>query len=68
MCSRNGDCALCSTFEGKSLEECKKLGRCEANALEVKVVDDIKTKTGMCRCERSFLVLLLSCTVMVCMF
>lgn len=46
MCSRNEKCALCSTFEGKSLEECKQGGSCEANVLEVQVVDDIKTKTG----------------------
>lgn len=46
MCSRNEKCALCSTFEGKSLDECKQSGECEANVLEVQVVDDIKTKTG----------------------
>lgn len=53
MCSRNEKCALCSTFEGKSLEECKQSGVCEANVLEVQVVDDIKTKTdeGLYRCE-----------------
>ena len=46
MCSRNEDCALCSTFEGQSLDQCKQSKRCEANVLEVQVVDDIKTKTG----------------------
>lgn len=53
MCSRNEDCALCATFEGKSLDECKRIERCEANVLEVQVVDNIKTKTdeGLYRCE-----------------
>ena len=46
MCSRNEDCAKCSTFEGKSLAECKNDGRCEVNVLEVEVVSDITKKTG----------------------
>ena len=46
MCSRNEDCAKCSTFEGKSLDECKNDGRCEVNVLEVEVVSDITKKTG----------------------
>ena len=46
MCKRNDDCALCSTFQGKSLDECKKAKRCEENVLEVEIVDDIKKKTG----------------------
>lgn len=46
MCSRNEDCALCATFEGQSLEQCKKINRCEANVLEVQVVDNIEKKTG----------------------
>lgn len=53
MCSRNEDCAKCSTFEGKSLDECKKGGRCEVNVLEVEVVSDITKKTdeGLFGCE-----------------
>lgn len=53
MCSRNEDCALCATFEGQSLEQCKKINRCEANVLEVQVVDNIEKKTdeGLYRCE-----------------
>lgn len=53
MCKRNDDCALCSTFQGKSLDECKKAKRCEENVLEVEIVDDIKKKTdeGLYRCE-----------------
>lgn len=46
MCTRNVDCALCSTFQGKSLKECKQSGKCEENVLEVQIVDDIKKKTG----------------------
>ncbi|XP_029179548.2 integrin beta-1 [Acropora millepora] len=53
MCTRNVDCALCSTFQGKSLKECKQSGKCEENVLEVQIVDDIKKKTdeGLYRCE-----------------
>lgn len=46
MCKRNADCVLCSTFRGKSLDECKKEKKCEENVLEVQIVDDIKKKTG----------------------
>ena len=46
MCKRNEKCALCSTFRGKSLDECEKEGKCEANVQEVQVVEDIKEKTG----------------------
>ena len=46
MCKRNEDCALCATFQGKSLDECKKEKRCEESVLEVQIVDDIKAKTG----------------------
>ena len=46
MCKRNEKCALCATFRGKSLDECKKEEKCEVNVLEVQVVDDITEKTG----------------------
>lgn len=53
MCKRNADCVLCSTFRGKSLDECKQEKKCEENVLEVQIVDDIKKKTdeGLYRCE-----------------
>lgn len=46
MCTRNVKCALCSTFRGKSLRECKQANSCEENVQDVQIVDDIKKKTG----------------------
>ncbi|EDO45831.1 predicted protein, partial [Nematostella vectensis] len=53
ICSRSKDCILCTKFEKKSLDDCKKLNRCEPIVQSVEFVDKIETLTakGLYRCE-----------------
>ena len=40
------DCVFCATFDGNSLEDCKKSNRCEPVIKSVRIVDDISDYAG----------------------